>query len=375
MTAKSTDSEFSAVVVSPHVQFGFESLGPLPEPKNPPVIGEAGSRWVLEDDSAIGLRPIPPALVDGMIGAQSLAVVTGEPKVGKSFLAVHLMMSVAVGSPFFGRRVTRGPVVYVAAEGIIHMPKRIDAWKLAHNATGRAGVHFLSGSVRFTEEADAANFLALLKTMPEAPVLVIVDTLARAMAGSEESLGKDMGIVIRAAERIQRDIGAAVLFIHHPAKGEKTAPRGSTQLIGAADMFASVTAKGALRVLRCDGIKDYPEFEDMAFSLMPVGDSLVVVPVRADSESDTQRSAATLTDREREVLTTLPNAPGVETQSNEWKDACVQQKIPISTFNNVVGKLVASEYVTKHVSGQNVFYSMTDAGRTAIGVKSNEPVL
>ena len=157
MTAKSTDSEFSAVVVSPHVQFGFESLGPLPEPKNPPVIGEARSRWVLEDDSAIGLRPIPPALVDGMIGAQSLAVVTGEPKVGKSFLAVHLMMSVAVGSPFFGRRVTRGPVVYVAAEGIIHMPKRIDAWKLAHNATGRAGVHFLSGSVRLPKDRRAGG--------------------------------------------------------------------------------------------------------------------------------------------------------------------------------------------------------------------------
>lgn len=373
MTAKPTDPAATAVVVSPHVQLGFASLGKLLEPTNPPIIGVLGTRWVLHDDMAIGDRPIPPALVDGMIGAQSLAVVTGVPKLGKTFLAIHLAMSVAIGLPFFGRRTTPGPVVYIAAEGVIHMTERITAWKLAHDATGRAGVHFLPDSVRFTDEKDLSEFVALLKSMPQSPILVIVDTLARAMAGAEESSGKDMGILIAGAERIQKEIGAAVVLIHHPPKGEKIEARGSSQLIGAADMIASITKKGATRILHCDGIKDYPEFEDLEFALTHVGDSLVVVPVSTDSESSAQRSAATLSEREREVLTALPSAPGVHTQYNEWKDACVQQKVPVSTFNNVIGKLVAGGYLTKHESGKNVFYSMMDAGRMAIGVKSNGP--
>ena len=55
--------------------------------------------------------------VKGVLPRVGLAVVWGPPKCGKSFWTFDLVMHVATGRPYRGRRVRQGVVVYLALEG------------------------------------------------------------------------------------------------------------------------------------------------------------------------------------------------------------------------------------------------------------------
>ena len=71
--------------------------------------------------------------------------------------------------------------------------------------------------------------------------LVVIDTLARALAGGNENAPEDMGALIGNAKRIQEATGAAVLFVHHSGKDTSRGSRGHSSLKGAADLEIEVT--------------------------------------------------------------------------------------------------------------------------------------
>lgn len=68
-------------------------------------------------------------LVKGIIPRVGLTVAWGPPKCGKSFWTFDLMMHVALGWEYRGRRVHPGAVVYCAFEGQIGMEARIEAFR------------------------------------------------------------------------------------------------------------------------------------------------------------------------------------------------------------------------------------------------------
>jgi hypothetical protein len=59
-------------------------------------------------------------------------VVWGPPKCGKSFWTFHMVMHVALGWKYRGRRVQQGAVVYLALEGGKGFEARIEAFRQRH---------------------------------------------------------------------------------------------------------------------------------------------------------------------------------------------------------------------------------------------------
>ena len=58
-------------------------------------------------------------LVEALWSTQGVGIVGGEPKCGKSFLALHIAVAVAAGVPCLKRFPTRaGPVLLFAAEDL-----------------------------------------------------------------------------------------------------------------------------------------------------------------------------------------------------------------------------------------------------------------
>src|SRR4051794_31515993 len=55
-------------------------------------------------------------LIKGLLGSTAMALVYGDSGTGKTFLALHIALSVAAGTDIFGHRVRRCGVVYIAAE-------------------------------------------------------------------------------------------------------------------------------------------------------------------------------------------------------------------------------------------------------------------
>ena len=62
-------------------------------------------------------------LIEGLWSAQAVGIIGGEPKCGKSFLALDLAVSVASGTPCLRRFPTRqcGAVLLFAAEDALHI--------------------------------------------------------------------------------------------------------------------------------------------------------------------------------------------------------------------------------------------------------------
>lgn len=212
--------------------------------------------------------------VQGVLIEQSSAVLYGESNSGKTFFATSLAMAVASGMSWFGRRIEQGAVVYLALEGGQGFRNRIAAWRERHDARSEP-VYFaaIPSQVNLLHpDADTPRVIAAVREAAEhmgVPVkLIIVDTLARAMAGGNENAPEDMGALVQNMDRIREETGAAVLFIHHSGKDAAKGARGHSSLRAAIDTEIEVEAgDGTLRRATVVKQRDMKKGDVFAFEL------------------------------------------------------------------------------------------------------------
>lgn len=230
---------------------------------------EQEPRFRFRIDTEVQRMPKPEWLIDKHLVANRLSVVFGEYGSAKSFLTLDWAFCIATGLPWQGKTVQRGPVAYVAGEGIGGMGPRITAWKQQHDwpEESPAGVWMLGEPAQLLAPRDVIDLRAAIAGLPEIPVLVVIDTLARSMAGGDENSAQDMGIAVAAAETIRKEFGCHVLIVHHkPTGAAKT--RGSSALPGAADTLIDVTKDGDLITVSCAKQKDAAAFEKLNLTLL-----------------------------------------------------------------------------------------------------------
>ena len=87
------------------------------------------SRITLVPFDEIALGTERRYLVKGLIPVPGLSVIWGAPKSGKSFWVFDLVMHVALGWEYRGRRVHKGPVVYCCFEGQSGVKARVEAFR------------------------------------------------------------------------------------------------------------------------------------------------------------------------------------------------------------------------------------------------------
>jgi hypothetical protein len=171
-------------------------------------------------------RPKPPWLVRGVFAKNSLAGVYGPGGAYKSFVALDLACTLASGKKTWLERDVRaeGPVVYISGEGTID--PRVRAWEKHHNTMVSDNLAVWDG----IDLADAAQLESLLGGVAAAkeekwggkgPVLVIVDTLARATPGQEENATKDMGEIADTCNSLRLHFQCCVMLVHHTPKGSR----------------------------------------------------------------------------------------------------------------------------------------------------------
>jgi hypothetical protein len=147
---------------------------------------------------------------------EGLVVVWGPPKCGKSFWMFDLMMHVALGWHYRGRRVHQGPVVYCAFEGQVGIEARVEAFRQKHLEEYGEKIPFFPMPVTIDLVRDHVALIAeIKKALGElAPVAVTLDTLNRSFQGSESS-DADKSAYIRAADAVQEAFECAICIVHH----------------------------------------------------------------------------------------------------------------------------------------------------------------
>jgi AAA domain len=213
-------------------------------------------------------------LVQNLFGLGEMSAIYGMPGTAKSALAGDLGAHVAAGLPWFGRQVSQGAVLYIAAERSSVVERRMAAWRIHHGIDNiPLGIVAKSIDLR-SDRKDADSVIEccdrLQKTFRHDQRLVIIDTVSRVLAGGDENAPRDMGHLVANLAHVQEGTGAHVLAIHHVPQGQLRL-RGHGSLLGSMDTTVALekSATGSVTAA-IDKNNDGPEGETIGFCLKAI---------------------------------------------------------------------------------------------------------
>ncbi|MFQ5509779.1 MAG: bifunctional DNA primase/polymerase [Leptospirillia bacterium] len=262
-------------------------------------------------------------LVKDWLRPGQMSLLVGHSNVGKTFVALDLLLSIARGLPWFGKRTEKRAVAYIAAEGIAGIELRLHAYKRHHGLSDAEVTAlpfgYLAANVNLRDsEKQKGQLIEILQTF-EAQCgvklgLVVIDTLARAMAGGNENAAEDIGAYVRTSDEIREATGAHIMHIHHLGKDASKGARGSSALRAAVDTELIVTTGGKENVHTISATKqrDLIGGAKGEFRLVPVeigtdrdGDEVVSCTVHQCSQAEADHRPQKLEGNEQKALDLL----------------------------------------------------------------------
>ena len=180
-------------------------------------------------------QPLTPLnfVVDTLL-SQGLHILAGSPKVGKSWLALWLAVTVAKGESVWGMGVKQGTTLYLCLEdSTLRIQNRL--FEITEDAP--ASVHFTTNSDTLGKGLEE-QLCAFLSEHPDT-VLIIIDTLQMIRgAGYDNTYANDYRD-LSALKHIADTHRIAILLVHHLRKMNDDDPMnmisGTTGLSGATD--------------------------------------------------------------------------------------------------------------------------------------------
>ena len=252
-----------------------------------------------------GVEPVLTGayLVKGILDAGVMSVVYGPSNSGKTFFALDLVFHMAIGAPWRGRRVQQACVLYLAAEGGRGVSNRIAALRLS---TGKCDVPLAlrrGGLDLLRSNADLEAVYSLAREVqdkaPDLPLIVVVDTLSRVMAGGDENSATDMTALIRNLDTIREATRSHVMLVHHSGKDVARGARGHSSLRAATDTEIEIQSDKGVRMAMVTKQRDNPGGETFAFTLEGVrlgtdqdGDEVTSCVVKAADAEEARAALA-----------------------------------------------------------------------------------
>ena len=235
---------------------------------------------------------LPPIrfVVSGLL-SQGLHVLAGAPKVGKSWLALHLCLCVAQGKPIWGLPVTKGSALYLCLEdSYSRIQNRL--LDITDSAPDNLFFSTMSAKLRSGLEEQIEEFLA---KHPDTN-LVVIDTFQRIRLIANDvnpyaNDYRDLGVLKELADKHQ----IAIVLIHHLRKMNDDDPMnmisGTTGISGAADssfVLRKDKRSSKTATLYCTG-RDI-EYRELSLEFNPaahvwnlLSDSVTAEPIPSDS--------------------------------------------------------------------------------------------
>jgi hypothetical protein len=184
--------------------------------------------------------------VEDLLSEGAASVVYGASNSGKTFFVLDLGAHVATGQDWQDREVEKGAVIYIALEGRQGARNRIEAMQMRGILPKGSPFYVCSSPVSLLDPAHPEairRLIASVEAEAALPVrLVIVDTMARAMAGGDENSGEDMGKAVKSIDAVKESTGAHVCVIHHCGKDAARGARGHSSLRAAIDTEIEITS-------------------------------------------------------------------------------------------------------------------------------------
>lgn len=173
-----------------------------------------------------------PYIVEKMI-YQGLYILAGAPKIGKSWLALELCLSVAEGGQFLKHETNCGQALYLSLEdSLLRLQNRL--YEFADEAVDNLSFAIMAESIGNGLEEQIENAKQSLPNLK----IVVIDTLQKIRESTDLSYSndyKDLSVLKNLADKL----GIAILLVHHTRKNYDSDPfnmiSGTTGLSGCVD--------------------------------------------------------------------------------------------------------------------------------------------
>lgn len=199
-------------------------------------------------------RPSSPLdwAVDDFVESSATTVFYGFSGTIKTFILLHLSLCIVTGREFFGHETKRGPVIYIAGEGVRSLKRRVEAWERHYGLLtdedrsrflymvedGRhVQMRVLDGSREGNPSTMVDRLSRLISEMTfEDPLRAIIfDTMATTFGMFEETNEQ----ISKALATVNHDLAhkhrVAVVACHHTGKDQVRGARGGYSLVCDAD--------------------------------------------------------------------------------------------------------------------------------------------
>jgi len=179
-------------------------------------------------------------LIEGLWTEEAVGIVSGQPKLGKTWLALDLALSVATGTPALDRyEVPRpGPVLLFAAED---PPKALRS--RLEGLCSRRNLRIesipvnliLASSLRLDTLDDQARLAETVSRYR--PRLLVLDPFVR-LHRIDENRALEVSGVLAYLRQLQREEHVAILVVHHARKAGAESAQAGLSLRGSGDFYA-----------------------------------------------------------------------------------------------------------------------------------------
>ena len=213
-----------------------------------------GERKKLELISSVEIMNAPMKkqrfIVDGMI-YPGIHILSGDPKIGKSWMMLDMCLAVAKGEDSLGRKTERGQVVYMALEDtFISLQSRM--YELTDEPSENLFFTLLANSIGSGLEEDLQD---CGKMFPELK-MVVIDTLQKIRNNIDTKYGADYR-ELSILKSIADQLGIAIVLVHHNRKAHDSNPNnlisGTNGIAGCADGLLVFTRNGENAKLHISG--------------------------------------------------------------------------------------------------------------------------
>jgi hypothetical protein len=274
-------------------------------------------------------------LIKGLLGENTMVVLYGPSGVRKTFAALDLAYAIAAGHAWNELATKQGAVLYIAAEGGFGIRRRIAALRKKHGLN--VPFYLVVFPLNLFDDAKhlKALYAAIEQVAAEAamPVrMVVLDTLARVMAGGDENSAQDMSIFVQACDAIRHRTKSTTMIVHHSGKDVAKGARGSSALRAATDTELEVSGEqgSKVSVLKVTKQRDMEELgpfrfkiEDIELGTAPDGERISGGVVNWIKESDFGPIELSPEDRETLEAFKLAAVGLCIEETDRWEDQIV----------------------------------------------------
>ena len=316
------------------------------------------------------LLAMPPKqyLIEQVLGAGDVGTLYGQPGSGKTFVIIDMIFAACLGRQWAMRFevARRLQVAYCAGEGVSGLPSRFSAAAEFYGVEDLSTFTFFDATPQLFDTGAHESIERFISEWKERQAagsagqldLLVIDTLHSATVGADENSAQDMGHVLSLAKKATKELGCAVILVHHSNKAG-TGERGSSALRGAMDVMIEVKQVAGKFAMSCEKLKDGQKWKEQTFDLIAVGDS-ESVRVWWDEPGDLPSSASKYS---AALLAELQKRPGVKFTAKQLAEIVdAKQTATINALNRMVEKgQIKRELMdeTKPPSSRNawVYYS------------------